>query len=495
MAELILQTLPYQRDSHDLIHCIGALPGAVCLDSGLGQQPESRYDILTALPSKQLRLHKIDDANVIEQRQGAKACWQPLSDQSCIFTAADSLLQHDRPSDSVIAELSHLPFCGGVLACFGYDAAGNTPCRDERSDVDDCHELGEVLSQAPTASCGLYQWAVVVDHECGTTSLFVLPACPDVIRRQVMQTLCELNGPDGPGLHDKNPHDTDKHTDQDFILHGAFQPQLSADQYSAAFDRLKAYIVAGDCYQANLAIPFVGRFCGEPLQAYLRLRQGSRSPFSAFFDTGDAQVLSLSPERFVSVNEREVVTQPIKGTRKRSLDPKIDKQRSDELQNSEKDRAENLMIVDLLRNDLGSLCETGSVQTRELFKLHSFSQVHHLISTITGILPKGVSAFALLKRCFPGGSITGAPKIRAMQIIAELEPLPRSVYCGSVMYCDYRGRMDSSISIRTLLCYQGHIFCWGGGGIVSDSEMAREYQEAYDKVSALMALVSAQPDS
>lgn len=489
MPDLILQLLPYQRDSGDLIRRMAALPGTFCLDSGLGSQGEGRYDILTALPSRQLRLRagtvgSDDEPMVLEHRQHDATVWQTLPAQTCIFNAADTLLQHQKPADSTVGELTHLPFCGGVIANFGYESTAAAPASETTG------ALSELLQQTPIAMCGLYQWAVVVDHHSATTSLFVLPECPQEIRHQVRQALLD------PCLDQWQQNDSKERPTvvEDFILNTAFQAQLSPAQYEAAFNRLKAWIVAGDCYQANLAIPFVARCSGHPLQAYLRLRQGSRSPFSAFIDTGDTQILSLSPERFVSVRDRCVVTQPIKGTRKRSSDPLIDRQLGDELQNSEKDRAENLMIVDLLRNDLGSVCETGSVKTPELFKLHSFTHVHHLISTVTGLLPAHVTPFTLLKRCFPGGSITGAPKIRAMQIIAELEPLPRSVYCGSIAYCDYRGRMDSNISIRTLLCREGHIFCWGGGGIVADSDMMREYQEAHDKISALLELVAAQPE-
>ncbi|MEX2333113.1 MAG: aminodeoxychorismate synthase component I, partial [Pseudohongiella sp.] len=453
----------------ELIRRVAALPGAACLDSGLGNQAEGRYDILSALPSRQLRLRADNHQLILEQRD-FDSPWQIVAARTCIFTESQNLLQASRPSERDVGQLAHLPFCGGVITCLGYDSAST------HGRAVSTHELGAILQQTPVSHCGLYQWAIIVDHHTGSTTLFILPECPEVIRQQV---LLQLSG-------DTRAKQCESYAE--FALSGPFQAQLSAAQYRIAFDRLKTWIYAGDCYQANLAIPFAAQFSGAPLMAYLRLRQRSHSPFSAYIDTGDSQVLSLSPERFVSVTEQFVITQPIKGTRKRSQDPVIDKRLSDELQASEKDRAENLMIVDLLRNDLGSVCETGSVKTRDLFKLHSFSQVHHLISTVTGKLPANVSPLTLLKRCFPGGSITGAPKIRAMQIIAELEPLPRAIYCGSVAYCDYRGHMDSNISIRTLLCSKNHIFCWGGGGIVADSDVTREYQEAYDKVAALLAL-------
>jgi para-aminobenzoate synthetase component 1 len=196
--------------------------------------------------------------------------------------------------------------------------------------------------------------------------------------------------------------------------------------------------------------------------------------------------MSLSPERFMSLHGHRVETSPIKGTRPRHRDPVADDMASMDLRRSEKDRAENLMIVDLLRNDLGRSCIPGSIHVDRLFELQSFPTVHHLVSTISGELREECGAFELLRDSFPGGSITGAPKRRAMEIIAELEPDPRRVYCGSILYISADGRMDSNIAIRTLLCRDEQIYCWGGGGIVADSQWQREYQETYDKVGKFL---------
>jgi para-aminobenzoate synthetase component 1 len=194
------------------------------------------------------------------------------------------------------------------------------------------------------------------------------------------------------------------------------------------------------------------------------------------------------------VENGNVETRPIKGTRPRSKDPNQDKKLFEELKNSEKDRAENLMIVDLLRNDLGKSCVTGSVGVSELFKVESFPTVHHLISTITGILSQYNDSFSLLSGCFPGGSITGAPKYRAMEIIEELEPDPRGIYCGSIGYIGYDGNMDTNIAIRTMVHRNGQIQFAAGGGIVSDSNMESEYQETLDKASAMFEMLqSIQP--
>ena len=228
------------------------------------------------------------------------------------------------------------------------------------------------------------------------------------------------------------------------------------------------------------------RYNGEPLAAYLKLREQGGKPFSAFVAWQDQALLSLSPERFLKTCNDEVITQPIKGTRARGASAESDQAMAQELRLSGKDQAENLMIVDLLRNDLGKVCETGSITAYPLFELQSFSNVHHLVSTVTGTLKDDCNSLDLIKNCFPGGSVTGAPKIRAMQIIEELETFPRQAYCGSVFYMGFDGNTDSSITIRSLLCDKGDIFCWTGGGIVADSDCDLEYRECFDKVQHLL---------
>ncbi|WMR32327.1 anthranilate synthase component I family protein, partial [Metapseudomonas otitidis] len=202
-------------------------------------------------------------------------------------------------------------------------------------------------------------------------------------------------------------------------------------------------------------------------------------------------IVSLSPERFIRLSQGQVETRPIKGTRPRGLTPDEDLAQADDLLGSPKDRAENLMIVDLLRNDLGRSCRIGSVRVPELFALESYPNVHHLVSAVRGELAEGKDALDLLAGSFPGGSITGAPKIRAMEIIDELEPTRRSIYCGSLLYLDVRGEMDSSIAIRTLLVKDGQASCWGGGGIVADSDWQAEYRESITKVQVLLRTLEA----
>ncbi|NLW05695.1 MAG: aminodeoxychorismate synthase component I, partial [Pseudomonadaceae bacterium] len=251
--------------------------------------------------------------------------------------------------------------------------------------------------------------------------------------------------------------------------------------------QVQALLASGDCYQVNLAQRFTASYQGDLYQAWQLLRQQIAAPFSAFMDFGDATILSLSPERFLQATAKgEVETKPIKGTRPRGKTQQEDQQLAEALLNSKKDQAENLMIVDLLRNDLGRVCQPGSIQVPNLFTLESYTNVHHLVSRITGQLAKGKDSLDLLKASFPGGSITGAPKLRAMQIIDQLEPCQRSVYCGSIGYFDRRGGIDFNIAIRTFIAYQGQLHISAGGGLVADSNGAQEYQETLDKVSRLI---------
>lgn len=275
-----------------------------------------------------------------------------------------------------------------------------------------------------------------------------------------------------------------------FKLSGEWQSNLTQQRYTQAIGHIHNYLKAGDCYQVNMAQRFSAPYQGSEWQAFLTLSDANRAPFSAFMRLPQSCVLSISPERFLSVNQDQVETKPIKGTRPRFTDPLRDKQSADDLLGAEKDRAENLMIVDLLRNDLSKHCQPGSVKVPHLFALESFAAVHHMVSTVTGTLKSDSSPLDLLAGAFPGGSITGAPKIRAMEIIDELEPHRRNVYCGAMMYYGLKRDMDSSICIRTLLAENQTLYCWAGGGIVLDSVAADEYQETLDKVSRILPVLS-----
>lgn len=421
ISEYRLDTIPYERDCAPLLCRLQSLPGLVALDSGLGQDRNARYDIISALPT----VHLTDTAQHLD-----------------MFARVQQVLIQERPTLPVPDALQALPFGGGALGYFAYDGSANI---------------------------GIYHWAIVVDHQQQRTSLFAVPGCAQQTFEQVR------------GLLQENAQ-----VPNEFTLSRVFEANFSAEQYAAAFERIQDYIHAGDCYQVNLAQRFKSAYAGDPLSAYLRLRKSITSPFAGFMRITNGAVLSFSPERFIQVHDTQVLTQPIKGTRPRSKDPVQDGALARELLGSAKDRAENLMIVDLLRNDLGTLCATGSIKVEQLFELHSFSNVHHLISSVRARLAPPHGALDLLRNCFPGGSITGAPKKRAMEIIAELEPDSRQVYCGTLGYVGFDGNLDCNIMIRTLLCRQGEIYCWGGGGIVADSICAQEYQECFDKINNII---------
>jgi para-aminobenzoate synthetase component 1 len=275
-------------------------------------------------------------------------------------------------------------------------------------------------------------------------------------------------------------------------LRSPFSALQERGTYISAIEQIRAYLLAGDCYQTNLSQCLTATFAGDPLAIWQRLIGVMQPPFGGYLEWPGGALLSASPERFLSVHQGRVVTEPIKGSRPRSRDPAIDRELASELSRSRKDRAENLMIVDLLRNDLGKVCRPGSIGVDEFCRLRSFSNVHHLVSRISGTLRAGVRPLDALLACFPGGSITGAPKRRAMEIIQELEPVPRGFYCGSLFWQDAHGNFDSNILIRTLQARtDGTLLCHGGGGIVADSDPDDEYEESLFKIRALMEIVGA----
>jgi para-aminobenzoate synthetase component 1 len=443
---LHLEDIPYCLDSCELFERIRDLPGAVFLDSAHPHADSGRHDILAAAPDTEGVPNLITDA-----------------DEFACRTYFDELRRyHQQRFGDIHPAAPDIPFCGGLLGYIGYDCGNSLNKAGSR----------DTAPTAPATLLRAYDWCVIQDHLLQRAVLVAQPSVTPKVRRDLVARLREPT----------------RTATQAFCLEGKFSSNLGAEQYREAFERIQAYIRAGDCYQVNLAQCFSANYRGDPWHAYRLLRGIAAAPFSAYLeiDQGDA-VLSLSPERYVALNGQHVETSPIKGTRPRHADSRADQLAAEELLGSDKERAENLMIVDLLRNDLGRNCVPGSIHVDRLFEVQSFPTVHHLVSTISGELQAERSAFELLRDTFPGGSITGAPKRRAMEIIRELEPGPREVYCGTVAYISADGRMDSNIAIRTLLCNNNRIRCWGGGGIVADSQWQREYQETYDKVGRFLA--------
>lgn len=262
---------------------------------------------------------------------------------------------------------------------------------------------------------------------------------------------------------------------------------FTKDTYCDAVSRVIDYILAGDIFEANISQRFQTTLPKglTPFELYLQLRHYNPAPFAAFLNLGEIQIVSASPERFLHLLDKQVETRPIKGTAPRSSDNLIDQQLAQTLLSSEKDRSENMMIVDLLRNDLSKVCVDHSVNVTTLCGLEQYATVHHLVSVIIGTLKENKNALDLFIAAFPSGSITGAPKVRAMQIIAEIEPSKRGVYCGSLGFIGFNGTMDTSVAIRTFIIKNGVVTFQAGGAIVSDSSPSDEYQETLTKAHAL----------
>ncbi len=363
-------------------------PGAVLLDAGRPTAQRGRYDLISAWPLAELAPTPDETANAFLQR---------------LRQSLASLEACQPPADNP------LPFVGGLIGYLSYDFGR----RLEQLPAQAVDDLG-----LADARFGLYAWALITDHQQQRSQLIFHPSLAASERQRLSKL---FDTPTAP-------------SPETFQLLEPFQSDISEAEYQQCFARIQAYIQAGDCYQVNFAQRFRAPYQGSPWTAYQALRQACPTPFSGYqaLPQGGA-IISLSPERFLRISAGQVETRPIKGTRPRHADPHQDQAQADALLESRKDRAENLMIVDLLRNDLGRSCRTGSVRVPELFALESYPNVHHLVSAVTGELAADKDALDLIAGSFPGGSITGAPKIRAMQIIDELEPTRRALYCGSLL--------------------------------------------------------------
>ncbi len=375
------------------------------------------------------------------------------------------------------------PFQGGAAGLLGYDL---------------CHHLERLPAsrfddfETPDLGVGLYDWVVAFDHVQGRTWLIStgLPEMePDRRRRRARQRLDQVRR-----LLTAAPPPVAS-APGSIITPAVLHPLPELPGVHSNFDRagfLEAigqgidYVHAGDCFQVNLAQRLLHPATLPPLELYRRLRERNPAPFAGYLDTGDFVIASASPERFVRVSGGHVETRPIKGTRPRGATPAEDAASATTLLASAKDRAENVMIIDLLRNDLGRVCAYGSIRVDAVCRLESYRTVHHLVSEVSGQLRPGQGPIDLLRAAFPGGSVTGAPKVRAMQIIAELEPTVRGPYCGSLGYIGFDGSMDTSILIRTFTAGKGWVQFPVGGGIVADSTPEGEYAETLHKAEGLL---------
>ena len=443
--------LPYLADSSAYFEAVRDLPWAAWLDSG----GRDRYDIIVAQPVTTLetcgRVTEIKKDNQTNQSSNDP------------FALLQEQLGHK------LDEIPEVPFAGGALGFWSYDLGRRY------------HQISEAISshdEPPEMVIGIFDWAIVVDHQHVTARLVSRLRYPETEKNlnQISARIAAVTERAAP-------------LKTAFNVVGRIRQNLGIEGYQTAFSRVKTYLKEGDCYQVNLAQRFSAQAKGDAFEAYRAMRISNPAPYSAYLEYPELKILCASPERFLKVQQGCVETKPIKGTRPRSDDAAEDRRLLEELRNHPKDRAENLMIVDLLRNDLSRSCAVGSVRTPKLFEVESFANVHHLVSTVEGRLDSEHEALDVLRDCFPGGSITGAPKLRAMQIIEELESQRRGIYCGAIGYVGFDGNMDTNIAIRTLTFKEGELSCWAGGGIVADSECEAEYQETLDKASAMLKLM------
>ncbi|MCA9025406.1 MAG: aminodeoxychorismate synthase component I [Planctomycetaceae bacterium] len=445
------------------LSAIADWPDVVLLESALLRDGIGRYSFLTAAPERtfELTVPRYGDQPFFEIREILKQR----------FTERVPGLP---------------PFQGGVLGLLSYEL-GRCWERLPRATHDEF--------ELPVMLLGVYDWVLAWDHvdrrawiiahgwTGGTTETERAKAADRRIE-SVLDAL-RVEEPDPPR---RSPFSNLSMTSAVHPVPGVdgVLSNFSRADYLQAVERVIEYIRAGDIYQANLSQRLMSPALVSPLQLYGRLRRRNPAPFAAYFAHDDWAIISSSPERFVRVEDGVVETRPIKGTRQRHSSPEADLLTRDELRESAKDQAENVMIVDLLRNDLSKVCRPGSISVPQLCQVETYETVQHLVSEVRGRLAEGCDFWDLIRATFPGGSITGAPKVRAMEIITELEQVARGPYCGSMIYCGFDGTADSSILIRTFIQRHGWVHCPAGGGIVVASDPIAEYEETLHKAAGMI---------
>ena len=452
-------------DSQAAFMRLASLPHCLFLDSAMKHPELGRYSFLSADPYDFLQCHQ----------RGEDAIGQVQQKLDLLAASTPAHHREDLP-----------PFQGGAAGLFGYDLAYSlenlpTPHNDEL--------------QVPTLAVGFYDVVLALDH-FENRAWIISQGLPETdpgrrverARQRADQFRQWLNDPpSAPTAHDRQTLPATSLVTQHAVGELAgLTSNFSPDGYRQAVEQVVQYIHAGDVFQVNLAQRLLYPAHDDSVSLYLRLRERNPATFAGYFALDGFQLVSASPERFLSVEQGRVEARPIKGTRARMLFPEADLVLAEQLQQSEKERAENIMIVDLLRNDLSRVCEADSVHVSTLCKLEAYQYVQHLVSVVEGRLRQDRGPLDLLRASFPGGSITGAPKVRAMEIIAELEPTSRGSYCGSLGYISLGGAMDLSILIRTITAGRGWWQFPVGGGIVAQSDPDREYTETWEKAAGIL---------
>ncbi len=459
----IAARLPADLTAVEAFRRLAQLPHVVFFDSASRDNPHARYSFVTADPFRWFS-QQPGETNGKALRDLEQA-WQ-------IYPCANN------------PKLP--PFQGGAAGLFGYELARSLE-KIPAPSVDDL--------PTPTLAAGLYDIVLAFDHQLhqGWILSQGFPETAPTARRARAQSRLALfeqtlQKPPSPLAADGTvTTPVEKLAPQHDVGLQGITSNLSADAYRKMIQQAVEYIHAGDIFQVNLAQRLLAPARTSSLELYLKLREKNAAPYAGYLDLGEWQLCSTSPECFLTVRDREVETRPIKGTRGRSGQPEADLYAGDALLISEKDRAENMMIVDLMRNDLSRVCTPQSVHVAQLCQIETFAYVKHLVSVVRGTLQPEANSFDLLRACFPGGSITGAPKIRAMEIIAELEPTARGPYCGMFGYIGFNGQMDSSILIRTVTAGHGWWQLPVGGGIVAQSTPEDEYRETWHKARGMIA--------
>lgn len=435
MPDTILLDFYHQRA--DVYRVLSGLPGFVLLESS--DKTRGDVDIITAHPY-----------DIVEIRE-------TTLDPETIYATIQQKLIKQPPINS-------LPFQGGAIGFFSYNWGEYV------------YGLTPKSSTLPWIYFGFYDWAIITCHRTETMTLI---ACHH--HAETKNTIYEIL---------ERIHAEINLSGYDDISTVAFTCALTQEDYSAYCHLIKDYLTAGRCYQTNFTTRFLSDFEGEPYALFERLRHHNPVPFSAFLSLPDAAIISASPERLLLLDADDMTVSPIKGTIRSSDSPSLDKIRQRQLLESEKERAENVMIVDLLRNDLGKVSIPKTVQVDALCALETYRGLHHLVSTISSKKIPSASMFDVFSAVFPGGSITGAPKKEAMKVIHELETSSRDIYCGSIGYFSSHGRFDFNIAIRTMTAKDGKLTLGAGGGIVMDSEADSEYAECFTKIQAIEEALS-----
>ena len=440
--------MPYVSDSSIYFEAIANDPWSCYLDSGIQDDldenisDKSRYDIIVSHPFIKIIA---DESTVSIEENNLKKITKENP-----FNVLEGILANFN-----IQETS-LPFAGGALGYFSYELSQSSIKKNK-------DHVG-----MPLMMIGIYDWALIVDHQEKTACI-----ASHLINKDTKDYLTTLT----KKLKSVKPNN------QLFKINSNIKSLLNFEAYDLMVNKILSFIKEGDVYQINISNKYIVSCEGNSWTGYKKLREINRAPFMAYFHFDDFDILCGSPERFIQSHSKRVETRPIKGTEPRDINPIKDKENAEKLLASEKDRAENLMIVDLLRNDLSKNCIPGSVNVKALCELKSYSNVHHLESIIEGVLKPHSTLTKLLKDCFPGGSITGTPKKRSMEIISNLEPHRRDIYCGSIGYIGFNHNMDTNIAIRTLVRKDNNIHFYSGGGIVAQSNSKNEFDEISFKAS------------